>query len=82
MDTDGLVLSAAFPNVKGLTKVTKDQIVNQHKKLYNPEKEARLQIIKSKSDLIDYKIGELQHKLLWAELDAGLFGRANELSAG
>merc|ERR1711997_902513 len=52
----------------------------QHKKLYDPEKEARLQIMKSKSDMIDYKIGELQHKLLWAELDAGLFGKANERS--
>lgn len=45
----------------------------QHKKLHNPEKEARLKRMKSKSEIIDYKIGELQHNLVWAELDANLF---------
>jgi len=45
----------------------------QHKKLHNPDKEARLKRMKTKTEVIDYKIGELQHKLLWAELDENLF---------
>lgn len=48
---------------------------------YNPEKEARLKRMKSKSEIIDYKIGELQHNLVWAELDANLF-ETGELFVG